>query len=172
MEETDYASLIEQLQRALAETQGIDLEMAPAEADDTFLLGFGDIELELYPHPDKTRVVIEATVGELDDPGSAELAERLLLLMKLNTLARFSSGVQLGVEEDNTVIAYVMADLCGLDLDRLAAELLHMVDRVTSLRSAWDRLDEFLAQSSSESPSLRPKVEDFADLDQISALRV
>ena len=167
----DFATLMNQLQQALAEEPDIDLEMAPARSEDTYCLGFGDIELELFLHPDERRVVIEAAVAGLGNPEPVELAERLLVLMKLNTISRFGSELQLGVDDDNTVLASLTVEVGGLEIDAFAGMLLHVIDRVTSLRSAWDSLGDLLAESSAEAPGFQPKADDPAGLHSSSTLR-
>ena len=146
MPETFFSDLMAKLQAVLTEVEDFDIEPTEVQPGDVFSLGFGEVELMLSEHPDEQHLMILAHVAPLKDPDPTALAERLLLLMKLNLLAPFGSGIQLGVDEDNVVTAFRMVNYALLaTLDDVADTLLAMVESVDALQSAWDRLDTLMA---------------------------
>lgn len=97
-----------------------------------------DVLLVVYPHPDKAAMVLEAQICEIDalaDPFTQ--MERLLMLHKVNDLARLTHGAVGTISEDNMLLLGHTLPLETTTVPLLLETLDTLLGHAVHLRQAW-----------------------------------
>jgi len=110
----------------------------------------------LLPDPGQQIVVIDVEIMQIAEPAAdSGNLERLLLLHQLNSLTRFSHGGSAFVSLDNMLVFSRQLGVERLSGQALAEALADAVDQAASLRSAWDRMRELVANTVRAGAGLR-----------------
>lgn len=116
------------------------LDISPGENLARLSFDCEDVVCHVVPHPDEDRVLVEAVLCRLDEV-PASLTERLCqLLLHLNTAARFGHQAVASLSVDDDILVSRVLDTTSLDGERLAAEMMLVIDAATSLRKAIEEL--------------------------------
>ncbi len=121
---------------------------------------YEDFVVHVCPHPDESLLLIEVQIFQCDLDDAKEAFPRLLILHKLNAVARFTNQTVAFIDSDDMLTVSRTFRLNELDGDKLAGSIDTLLEQAASLQKAWETL---------QSPELKAPGELLGEASEASA---